>query len=70
MNQSNFTPEQELEILSIVPNFRNQILGVDYLISKFKLKDDIYLMPVYQEIANQIQTPLEEWNSSFNLNKK
>jgi hypothetical protein len=66
----NFTPEQELEILAIVPNFRNQILGVDYLISKFKLKDDIYLKPVYQEIANQIQTPLEEWNSSFNLNKK
>ena len=63
----NFTPEQELEILAIVPNFRNQILGVDYLISKFKLKDDIYLKPVYQEIANQIQTPLEEWNSSFNL---
>ena len=69
MNQSNFTPEQELEILSIVPNFRNQILGVDYLISKFNLKDDIYLKPVYQEIANQIQTPLEEWNSSFNLSK-
>ena len=70
MNQSNFTPEQELEILSIVPNFRNQILGVDYLISKFKLKDDIYLMPVYQEIANNIQTPLQEWTTSFNLNKK
>jgi hypothetical protein len=63
----NFTPEQELEILSIVPNFRNQILGVDYLISKFNLKDDIYLMPVYQEIANQIKTPLEEWTASFNL---
>ncbi len=67
---NNFTLEQELEILAIVPNFRNQILGVDYLISKFKLKDDIYLKPVYQEIANQIQTPLQEWNSSFNLNKK
>ena len=67
---NNFTLEQELEILAIVPNFRNQMLGVDYLISKFKLKDDIYLMPVYQEIANQIKTPLEEWNSSFNLNKK
>jgi hypothetical protein len=64
---TNFTPEQELEILSIVPNFRNQILGVDYLISKFKLKDDIYLKPVYQEIANQIKTPLEEWTTSFNL---
>jgi len=70
MNQSNFTPEQELEILSIVPNFRNQILGVDYLISKFNLKDDIYLKPVYQEIANNIQTPLQEWTTSFNLNKK
>ena len=34
---NNFTPEQELEILSIVPHFRNQILGVDYLISKFNL---------------------------------
>ncbi len=69
MNQSNFTPEQELEILSIVPNFRNQILGVDYLISKFNLKDDIYLKPVYQEIANNIQTPLQEWTTSFNLSK-
>ncbi len=64
---NNFTLEQELEILAIVPNFRNQILGVDYLISKFNLKDDIYLKPVYQEIANQIKTPLEEWNSSLNL---
>ena len=66
----NFTPEQELEILSIVPNFRNQILGVDYLISKFNLKDDVYLKHVYQEIANNIQTPLQEWNSRFNLNEK
>jgi len=64
---NNFSPEQELEILSIVPNFRNQILGVDYLISKFKLKDDKYLLPVYQEIANNIQTPLQEWTASFNL---
>jgi hypothetical protein len=64
---NNFTPEQELEILSIVPNFRNQIMGVDYLISKFKLKDDKYLLPVYQEIANNIQTPLEEWTARFDL---
>ena len=69
MNQSIFTPEQELEILSLVPNFRIQILGVDYLISKFNLKDDIYLKTIYQEIANNINSPLDEWNSSFNLNK-
>ena len=64
---NNFSPEQELEILSLVPNFRNQILGIDYLISKFNLKDDKYLKPIYQEIVNNIQTPLEEWNSSFNI---
>ena len=67
MNQSNFTPEQELEILSLVPNFKNQILGVDYLISKFKLKDDKYLLPVYQEIVNNIKSPLHEWTESFNI---
>ena len=64
---NNFSPEQELNILSIVPNFRNQILGVDYLISKFNLKDDIYLKPIYQEIANNIKSPLDEWTESFNI---
>ena len=28
MEKTEFTPEQELEILLLVPNFRNQLLGV------------------------------------------
>ena len=62
-----FSPEQELEILALVPNFRIQILGVDYLMSKFNLKDDIYLKPIYQEIINNIKSPLDEWTESFNI---
>jgi hypothetical protein len=68
MNQD-LTPEQEYQILLIVPNFRNKLLGVDYLINRFKLTDDKYLEPIYQEIANNIQTPLTEWNERFLLNK-
>ena len=63
-----FTPEQEFQILLLVPNFRNQLLGVDYLINRFKLQNDTYLQHVYQEIANNIQTPGQEWNERFNNN--
>ena len=62
------TPEQELQILMLVPNFTNQLLGVDYLINRFKLRDDKYLQPIYEEIANNIQIPAEEWNERFNNN--
>ena len=68
MEKTEFTAEQELQILLLVPNFRNQLLGVDYLINRFKLQNDTYLQPVYQEIANNIQTPLTEWNERFNNN--
>ena len=61
-----FTPEQEFQILLLVPNFRNQLLGVDYLINRFKLQNDTYLHPVYQEISKNIQTPGQEWNERFN----
>ena len=61
-----FTPEQEFQILLLVPNFRNQLLGVDYLINRFKLQNDTYLQPVYQEIVNNIQSPGEEWTQRFN----
>ena len=61
-----FTAEQELQILLLVPNFRNQLLGVDYLMNRFKLQNDSYLQPVYQEIVNNIQTPGQEWNERFN----
>ena len=61
-----FTEEQQLQILLLVPNFRNKLLGVDYLINRFKLRDDTYLQPVYQEIVNNIQSPLTEWNERFN----
>jgi hypothetical protein len=63
------TPEQEYQILLIVPNFRNKLLGVDYLISRFNLKDDKYLTPVYEKIAENIKTPLEDWEEQFLLNK-
>ena len=68
MEKSEFTPEQELEILLLVPNFRNQLLGVQYLVKRFNLQNDIYLQPVYKEIANNIQSPGEEWNERFNNN--
>ena len=61
-----FTQEQEFQILLLVPNFRNQLLGVDYLMNRFNLQNDKYLQPVYQEIANNIQTPDQEWNERFN----
>ena len=66
--KTEFTAEQELQILMLVPNFTNQLLGIDYLINRFKLRDDTYLQPVYQEIANNIQSPLTEWNERFNNN--
>ena len=37
-----FTTEQELEILMLVPNFRNQLLGVQYLVNRFNLQNDRY----------------------------
>ena len=61
-----FTAEQELQILLLVPNFRNKLLGVDYLINRFKLQNDTYLQPVYQEIVSNIQSPGEEWTQRFN----
>lgn len=66
MKNQEFTAEQELQILMLVPNFTNQLLGIDYLMNRFKLRDDTYLQPVYQEIANNIQSPLTEWNERFN----
>jgi hypothetical protein len=68
MEKTEFTEDQQLQILLLVPNFRNQLLGVDYLMNRFKLQNDTYLQPVYQEIANNIQTPLTEWNERFNCN--
>ena len=68
MQNQKLTPEQELQILMLVPNFTNQLLGVDYLINRFKLRDDKYLKSVYEEIANNIQSPAEEWNERFNNN--
>lgn len=67
-NQELLTEEQELQILMLVPNYTKQLLGVDYLISRFKLRDDKYLIPIYEEIANNIQSPLTEWNERFNNN--
>jgi len=66
MENQKLTPEQELQILMLVPNYTNQLLGVDYLINRFKLQNDIYLQPIYEEIANNIQSPLTEWNERFN----
>ena len=68
MEKSEFTPEQELEILLLVPNFRNQLLGVQYLVNRFNLQNDRYLEPVYKELANNIQSPGEEWKQRFNNN--
>ena len=34
------TEEEKLQILMLVPNFTNQLLGIDYLINRFKLRDD------------------------------
>ena len=68
IKNQDFTPEQELEILMLVPNFRNQLLGVQYLVNRFNLQNDRYLEPVYIEIANNIQTPLTEWKQRFNNN--
>ncbi len=62
------TEEEKLQILMLVPNFTNQLLGVDYLINRFKLQHDTYLQPVYQEIAKNIKTPGQEWNERFNNN--
>ena len=66
MENQEFTPEQELEILMLVPNFRNQLLGVQYLVNRFNLQNDRYLELVYIEIANNIQSPGEEWSERFN----
>ena len=68
MEKSEFTPEQELKILLLVPNFRNQLLGIQYLVNRFNLQNDRYLQPVYKEIANNIQSPGEEWIERFNNN--
>ena len=68
MEKPEFTPEQELEILMLVPNFRNQLLGVQYLVYRFNLQNDRYLEPIYIEIANNIQSPGEEWKQRFNNN--
>ena len=68
MEKPEFTEEQELEILMLVPNFRNQLLGVQYLVNRFNLQKDRYLEPVYKEIANNIQSPGEEWKQRFNNN--
>jgi hypothetical protein len=68
MEKPEFTEEQELEILLLVPNFRNQLLGVQYLVNRFNLQNDRYLEPVYKEIANNIQSPGEEWKQRFNNN--
>jgi len=68
MNQEIISQEQEFNILLLVPNFRNQLLGVDYLINRFKLRNDKYLQPVYEEISKNIKSPLTEWNERFNNN--
>ena len=68
MEKTEFTAEQELQILLLVPNFRNKLLGVDYLMNRFNLQNDKYLQPVYQEIVNNIQSPGQEWNEIFNSN--
>ena len=68
MENQKFTEDQQLQILLLVPNFKNQLLGVEYLINRFNLQNDTYLMPVYKEIANSIQTPGDEWNERFNNN--
>ncbi len=62
MENQEFTEEQKLEILLLVPNFTNQLLGFNYLMNRFNLQNDKYLEPVYKEIANNIQTPGQEWS--------
>ena len=68
MDNQELSEEEQIQILMLVPNFTNQLLGVDYLINRFKLRDDKYLLPIYEEIANNIQSPAEEWNERFNNN--
>ncbi len=68
MEKLEFTEEQQSQILLLVPNFRNQLLGVEYLINRFNLKNITYLKPVYQEISKNNQTPGEEWSGRFNCN--
>lgn len=68
MDNQELSEEEQIQILMLVPNFTNQLLGVDYLMSRFKLRDDKYLLPIYEEIANNIQSPAEEWNERFNNN--
>ena len=68
MDNQELSEEERIQILMLVPNFTNQLLGVDYLMSRFKLRDDKYLLPIYEEIANNIQSPAEEWNERFNNN--
>ena len=62
---TNISEEQEFQILLLVPNFRNQLLGVEYLMNRFNLQNDKYLLPIYEEIAKNIQTPSQEWIESF-----
>ena len=66
MEKTEFNEDQQLQILLLVPNFRNKLLGVDYLMNRFNLQNDKYLQPVYQEIVNNIQSPGEEWSQRFN----
>ena len=66
MEKTEFTEVQQFQILLLVPNFRNKLLGVDYLMNRFNLQNDKYLEPVYKEIANNIQTPGQEWSQRFN----
>jgi len=68
MENTEFTEDQKLQILMLVPNFKNQLLGVQYLVNRFNLQDDKYLTPIYKEIANNIQSPGEEWQQRFNNN--
>ena len=68
MENQELSEEEKIQILLLVPNFTNQLLGVDYLINRFNLRDDKYLFPIYEEIANNIQSPAEEWNERFNNN--
>ena len=68
MENQELTEEEKLQILMLVPNFTNQLLGIDYLINRFKLRDDKYLLPIYKEIAKNIKTPGQEWNERFNNN--
>ena len=68
MDNQELSEEERIQILMLVPNFTNQLLGVDYLMNRFNLTDDKYLLPIYEEIANNIQSPAEEWNERFNNN--